>query len=678
MFENLILKIENSLKIVNCKLSPLLVFCAIIFLMFPENEKKDGIEELREELYSRNRTESRSENRDFEPKKTVDGVRTDWNAWEAPKKIPPEEETVKKSMPTLQKLFFAAIIFFIFSVAISVYVFFGGGNVVSTKNVDVNVIAPISVSAGDEFPMEITIANQNNTALEGVGILVEFPSGTRKFGNIQTELQRYRKSLGEILAGQATTTKISAVLYGQQGDKKNINISIEYRVTNSNAVLAKSVIYEATIGSSPVTLSVNSPKEVNAGQEIEINIEMASNSVEVVKNLLFKSEYPYGFTFASATPVPAYDNNTWDLGDFRIGSKTSIKIRGKIDGQEGDQKTFKFAIGSQDPDNEKSISVTYVNNAETISIQKPFVAVDLSLNGDSGNPYIGKAGKNVKADLNWTNNLSDAITDVKIEAKLSGSIFDSNSVSAGTGFWRSLDNTIVWDQSAEPAFSSIKPDQNGKTVFTFNMRPMASDSGIIKNPQMTIDLQVSGRNQADLSGQSSVISSLSRTIKLSSDLGLVSKILYSSGPFGNTGPVPPKIDQETTYTVVWTLTNTSNNLSNVKVYANLPSYVKWLGNVSPSTENVIYNQADGSVNWNVGDIKAGTGYDGPGREMAFQISFTPSQSQVGSVPNLVNDASGSGTDKFTGTGIMSNIRSALTTSLINDSIYSSGSGIVSR
>ncbi|MFA6551895.1 MAG: hypothetical protein WCT19_00145 [Candidatus Paceibacterota bacterium] len=646
--------------------------------MFPEDEKKDGIEELREELYSRNRPENPREERDVQFKKNVDGIRTDWKAWETEKKETPDETLVKKPMPLLKKLFVAAIIFFVFSAGLSAYVFFGGGNVVSTKNVGIKVNAPVAVSAGDEFPMEITINNQNNTALEEASILVEFPTGTRKFENIQSEFLRHRKTLGEIPAGQATTTKVSAVLYGQQGDKKNINISIEYRVANSNAILAKSIVYEAIISSSPVTLSVTSLSEVSAGQEIEIGLEVSSNSASIIKNLLLKGEYPYGFTFKNAAPVPTYDANTWDLGDFRAGSKTSLKIRGKIDGQEGDQKTFKFSIGSQDPDNEKSISVTYVNAAQTVSIQKPFVAVDLSLNGDSGNPYIGRAGKNIKADLNWTNNLSSAVTDVKVEAKLSGSIFDQGSISAGTGFWRSLDNTVIWDQTTEPAFISINPDQNGKIGFTFNTRPMASDSGVIKNPQMTIDVTVSGRQVSDLSGQHSVIGTYSRTIKLSSDLGLVSKIIYSSGPFSNTGPVPPRADMETTYTVVWTLTNTSNNLSNVKVYANLPNYVKWLGNVSPSAENVVYNQTDGSVNWNVGDLKAGTGYDNTGREVAFQISFTPSQSQIGATPNLVNETTGSGTDKFTGTGIMSNVRSALTTSLVNDSGYSSGSGVVGR
>jgi len=68
----------------------------------------------------------------------------------------------------------------------------------------------------------------------------------------------------------------------------------------------------------------------------------------------------------------------------------------------------------------------------------------------------------------------------------------------------------------------------------------------------------------------------------------------------NTGPVPPKVEQPTTYTVVWTVDNTSSAVGNAKVTATLPPHVKWLNETSPSGESVSYDQNSGLVTWEIG------------------------------------------------------------------------------
>ena len=52
---------------------------------------------------------------------------------------------------------------------------------------------------------------------------------------------------------------------------------------------------------------------------------------------------------------------------------------------------------------------------------------------------------------------------------------------------------------------------------------------------------------------------------------------------------------ETTYGIVFTLTNTTNKIENAKLTAVLPSYVRWVGVFSPASENLSFNQNDSSV-----------------------------------------------------------------------------------
>ena len=108
--------------------------------------------------------------------------------------------------------------------------------------------------------------------------------------------------------------------------------------------------------------------------------------------------------------------------------------------------------------------------------------------------------------------------------------------------------------------------------------------------------------------------------------------------------MPPKAEKETTYTVIWTVTNTSNKVKNAKVSAILPIYTKWLSKTAPDSEHISYNLQNSEIIWDLGDVPAGAGIDSPAREVAFQISFLPSVSQIGSTPVILSGAVLTGTD----------------------------------
>ena len=151
--------------------------------------------------------------------------------------------------------------------------------------------------------------------------------------------------------------------------------------------------------------------------------------------------------------------------------------------------------------------------------------------------------------------------------------------------------------------------------------------------------------------------------------------MYYTGPLKNTGPLPPKVNQETTYTIIWTITNSSNDISSAVVRTTLPTYVKWLGVVSPDSESVTYNEIGGEVVWNAGAIPAGTGINRAAREVAFQVSFLPSISQINQSPLLTSEIAISGNDNFTHT-ILRDTKRALSIKLSTDSIFLENQGIV--
>jgi hypothetical protein len=272
--------------------------------------------------------------------------------------------------------------------------------------------------------------------------------------------------------------------------------------------------------------------------------------------------------------------------------------------------------------------------------------------------------------------LPTRISDLEIEAKVGGNSLDRFTVSASSGFYRSIDNTILWDKTTKPNFVVVEPSGGGIVSFTLASYPLSTllSSGRIGN-ELTVDVSVKAKRFSDANVPEEITSSVSKTIRINSNITLNGKSLYFTGPFSNQGPIPPRADQNTTYTIVWTATNTLNDVSDAVVRAVLPGYVTWVGNISPTNESVTYNSSTREVDWNVGSIKAGAGLSGLPREVAFQVSIIPSLSQRGTSPIIVGPAAITGTDRFTG-ATLNDSATALSTSIADYFMQSGNATLV--
>lgn len=640
---------------------------------------EDSIEELKKSLYSRRAVfSSRSRSQDTLGRHDADdAIPKDWGAKDL--------EIKGRSLPDpttrlrfLKKLFVASVIFFVVSVGVALYVFFGGGNVISSNNVDIAVTGPVSVAGGEILSLEITVSNQNNTDLETADLVIDYPDGTRQAENTRVSLKRYREALGTIPKGGSVTKKIQAILFGEAGDAKEIAISVEYRVKGSNAIFPKEKKYTVVLSSSPVTMTVGAVKEINANQDTELIVDIISNASTVIQKLAVSASYPFGFTFKDATPAPSWSNSYWQVGDLKPGVKRTIKIRGTVAGQDNEDKTFRVSVGTENPGNENAIGTQFLATTQKITIRKPFIGAALALDGDTTDTaYIGKSGKSIRADLTLANNAGVKMTDIKVSVKAAGNIFNPESVTVSRGFYRSSDRAVLFDQTLEPALAVLNPDDTA--TLSFSLSTLVEEQvRAMKNPEMSLAVTVTGKRQNEAGLSQEVTSTATRTIRLASTLGLSARALYFSGPFTNSGPIPPKVDKETSYTVVWSLTNGSNDLSNLKVSATLPSYVKWQGVAVPSGEKISYNPIGGQILWEVGTLPASTGFSGRVRQVSFQLSFVPSASQVNMVPNLLGEAFASGDDGFAGQGVGAGTHAPLTTDLPTDISWKPGQGIVTK
>ena len=136
--------------------------------------------------------------------------------------------------------------------------------------------------------------------------------------------------------------------------------------------------------------------------------------------------------------------------------------------------------------------------------------------------------------------------------------------------------------------------------------------------------------------------------KINSRLEISQKGFFQDEIFGNSGPLPPKVGESTTYTVIWQAKNYYNDVKNVKIKATLSPGVKLTGRISPENSRLTFDSQSKEIIWEIGDLQAGTGKITPAPNVAFQISFTPDFSQRGLIPLLVSQAKIIGEDYWTG------------------------------
>ncbi|MES3005883.1 MAG: hypothetical protein V4664_02965 [Patescibacteria group bacterium] len=629
------------------------------------------IEQLKKKLYSQTEEPPKQHRGRLHPHAPVVN-----NSWVGDQEIP-KVEYGKDDEYTgfgagFKKVLIGAVAFFVLAASASSYIFYNGSNVVSPDKIDIKMLGPVASPAGEVLSVDIDIRNDNNSELILADLVVTYPEGTREEGDGVTSLVTDRVPVGTIKSGQTIRKTVKSILFGEENVKKNIKVTLEYRVPGSDSIFTKTKDYPIFIGSSPVTLTVDTLREVTANQVSTFKVTLVSNSTSIIKGLLLKVDYPFGFKYFKATPDPLSGTDTWSLGDLEPGGRREITIVGTIIGQNKDERVFNFSAGTEDPQNTTVIKSVFVSTSASIAVREPFLGADISLNGNGADVVVVDAGEAIGGEITWQNNLDVPVNDVILEAKITGAMLDKRVVTGDEGFYRSIDSTILWDRTTLKDLKEIAPGGVGRIQFGFASLPASIQNNMtFRRPEISLELTIRAKRLNENRVPEEITSTVIRRIKIQSGLVMNTRLVRTAGPFVNTGPLPPVVDQDSTYTVLVSVSNSFNTVKDGVFTTTLPSYVKWLGVIDPVTPGVVYNADKREITWPIGEIGAGTGYNSSAKEFAFQISFQPSISQFGQSPIIVNSQRVAGKDNFTDT-IVENIQASLDAQIETDPAYKYG------
>jgi hypothetical protein len=554
--------------------------------------------------------------------------------------------------------------FFALAGIVSGIVLFLGGRSLSSDNLTISIEGPTTVSGGQETSFFIAIENNNPTVAEHPVLSVTFPEGTFEAGNASVPLTYYSEKLADIAAGEVRRIQVRAAFFGEENARLNLPITVEYATGQSNATFVSKKSYALVISTAPVTLTLTTLSEIAPGQPLTLSVVARSNATTPLENVAVEPDYPFGFTVS--TSEPELTNGLFRLGTLAPGEEKEVRITGIVSGSEGEERIFRFSVGSLSSASANSFSTPYSSADASLYLAKAFLAVSLDVNrSDKETSVITSSQENI-ATLSWENTLKSSIQDGKIEVKLSGEALDSGSVQVANGFYSSASRTVVFDRDTDKGLASLAPGDDGGGSFTFRTKT-GSALKALRNPTITMTVSVSGRRLGQGSVPETVTSNISRSFKVATDLSLTARSVRTEGPFTNTGPWPPVADTETTYTILLAADNTVNTAANAAVTTTLPSYVRYTGQ---ATNGVTYNETTRQVTWTIGDMGASAAFSS-----AFQVALLPSVSQKGTSPVLTGQVTLAGYDRFAGVEVK-DTATAPSTRADTDPSFQSSFGIV--
>ncbi len=159
------------------------------------NPEESSIERLKRNLYSRNEALIPKEKRTPVPSHE-NNVPMDWGTKTSFDLKP--EDMVRRNNSFFNKFLMWSLIFFTISLGVALFIFFGGLNMISSNNLDINVVSPSSVSSGEQLAIALSVVNGNRTDLEDATLFVDYPDGAESISEDGKVLVHDKIDLGTI------------------------------------------------------------------------------------------------------------------------------------------------------------------------------------------------------------------------------------------------------------------------------------------------------------------------------------------------------------------------------------------------------------------------------------------------------------------------------------------------
>jgi len=487
--------------------------------------------------------------------------------------------------------------------------FWFGSPSFSESGVKLEIEGPTQVSVGDEVVYKLKYSNTTKLDLNNMIFKFTYPedSVVLKNGVVATNLSE-TFTVEQLSPGQETIKEFKAFLLGDRGNIKTAKAEISYKAGDLRTPFEKNASLSTTIIGLPISLTLSAPPNSVPGQMVNYVLDYRNESGDDIVDLRFEFDYPDGFSVQKTTPTPNTGNYVWTVPVLKNSKGGRISITGTLNGKEGETKNVSVVL-------KRKIGDQYVNyeKAETSStIANPLLGTEISVNNSSD--YSAFPGDDLNYEINYSNNSNYNLIGMNLTVKLEGEMYDISGLDTKGGYYDGSNGTILWNAGTVSDFSNLAPNKNGQVSFRIKLKnSIPSGSSGSKNLFVRASARLSTPNVPSSVGGDEIFSDTSLVTKISAQPTLKQLVYYNDSAFGSSGPLPPEVGKETSFTIHWQVINPGNDINGVKISGILPTGVNWksLVSVGSGQPEPIFNKNTSEVVWNLGVLPQGVGVIGP-------------------------------------------------------------------
>lgn len=511
---------------------------------------------------------------------------------------------------------------------------------------EIKIIAPEKIIAGEEFSYKVEYHNPTKFIFSKLRLEMQYPENFIFSGSsLPPTSGNYGWNLPNLEPGASASLSITGKLINKPDSVNVVAGRLNYYAASYSSQFKKEASVSTIISDSGWQIDLESSRTAFLNQDNDLTLIFsdvknnylgdfdisfavpAEANAWVVMRTSSSSQSGAGFSSSTVNPLNAQKititktgGALWTVSGLNqeIGRQV-VPLQYKISNPNGSSEvTVRLSKKMEDGQ-----AYTFWEKIVTPELVKSDLNLTLFLNGAKTDGAIN-FDSTLTYTLSYKNQGANFFKDVIILASLKGDFLDFNSLKSDQN-GSIKDNTLVWTKNEIPELAEIKPGQEGEINFSLNLKPfqegdLGKNLSVVSYAQYSVDNKaVSGDNN-----KSNTITSL-----LNSDLTLNEQIRYfdeNNIPVGS-GPLPPKVNEKTSFRVYWAVKNNLHELSETRVVFNLPAYVKWDEKSTTNVGNIYYDATSHQVIWEIGRLPVSV-YRA---DAEFNISLTPTDNDLNKI-----------------------------------------------
>lgn len=518
-------------------------------------------------------------------------------------------------------------------------------NIFKSDRVVLTLNGPEATSGDNTEHFVLEYENQNGVALENAVILFRFPDNfipEEKNGLVHDGITSARVELGTIGAKQKGSYDFYGYFSGTTQATLYIRTVLQYSPKSITGSFQQETQKGVRMETSVIGVDMVVPIEAASGDTADVSVQYQNRGQETLFSLRLKMHYPDGFEFVDADTKPAEGNDVWYLDPLAPGETRTLKLHGRISGDRGSFQEFTALFGVIRGDNS---FLVYGKDAEKVKLVGSPFSIKTTVN--FGNVHTVFPGNELKCSVEYSNDGEVGLGNAIVRVVLGGKIFDEQSIVAEGGAYDSATKTITWRASDVPDLAFVGPKKSGKLTFSLSVKNTVTvekenDTRFVGSITASID----SADVPDRIGTRRIVAQQTSDVRLGTNVTIATD-LREDGTNVNLPDMNFFAGKETGLVVYVRLRNAYNDVSDGKFSVGIPSGVSFAGMIDlGKQEDVHYDERSQQLVWNVGALRAGTGFFSPDRVVAFRIKVTPQEYQSNGTLVLLNQEAFQGKDTF--------------------------------